>query len=111
MKSLSLIAISALLLTACGGWSHPNKSQSDYSQDNFYCQRESLNMYPVQMKTTGQYVTPATTTCNRYGNTVNRTTNPAQTTGGYQQDTNAISRNAAWGTCMRAQGWVWLTKS
>ena len=109
MKSVSVLLgmLSIIFLAGCGGWSRPNTTEGEFSQDRFQCQQQSASMYPVIMQSAGAgYQTPSRTNCTTYGFQTNCTTTPGTYIPAPQSDVNAIARAGAFNSCLQAKGYV-----
>lgn len=112
MKSALLPLLIALVGCAQTQWHHPNSSttQTDYQRDNYQCEMQAAQAYPVNMVAQGgqttTYGTPQTR-CTAYGNQMNcSTTQPATSTQPvYYIDMNMNYRRNAIQSCMNARGY------
>ncbi len=109
-KTTTLLAV--VLLGGCAQyqWQKSGVSQQDFERDNYQCQIEAAQAYPVAMVTTqtsAGYLTPSTTNCYGSAGSASCITTPGRfvpptfmTT-----DVNAGNRDQTAGSCMRARGW------
>ena len=104
MKQIA-IAVSAVVLGGCGGWSRPNTSEAQFYQDRVACEQQAAATYPVAMTSTGGYQAPSQTRCTTSYGVMNCTTTPGATMPGVQSDTNAIPRAGMFDACMRGKGY------
>lgn len=107
MGNIIKMALSALVafgMCACAGlgWVHPSKTESDFNQDRFNCEREAANSYPVQLSGGSRVYN---TNCQNSGGGYAQC--QTTSTSGPQYDVNANSRAIAFSSCMRANGWTW----
>jgi hypothetical protein len=110
VSKLALVVLAASL-SGCMAWYHPTKNESEFNQDKYTCLQQSAQAFPVVMQTqtygTG-HQTPSQTTCQTYSfGQTNCTTTPGtyyppQTS---SVDVNEGNRNAAFSSCMNANGW------
>lgn len=102
--AVSLIAVA---LTGCGGWHRPNTSEAEFYRDRHECTVEARTAYPPQIVTQGGYTSPSQTRCTTgpFGS-MNCSTTPGVTTGQVTTDQNAIAREMAFNSCMRARGYT-----
>lgn len=111
MKCFTL-CFAAVLLTGCAtNWDKPGASSAEFARDNYECQREAAQTYPVTMmqNTYGTgYQAPARTNCQTYAGQTNCATTPGAYTPPAQssQDVNAIARAMAVPSCLRGRGYT-----
>lgn len=105
MKQVA-IALSALTLAGCGGWSRPNTSEAQFYQDRVACEQQAASTYPVSMTSTGGYQAPSQTRCTTSYGVTNCTTTPGVQMPGVTSDMNAIPRAGMFDACMRGRGYA-----
>lgn len=107
-----LTSLFVLLLSACGPvlWNKPGATQADFSRDKYRCEQEAAGAYPaaaVNVPISPGYQQPAMTNCSGNSYNVNCMTTPGRYTppATVLVDSNRNNRNAAFASCMNANGW------
>jgi hypothetical protein len=78
-------------------WVHPTKGDNEFRRDNYECEREAAQTYPVTMQpflSNSGYQAPSTTDCQSYGSNISCI------------DVNIRNRKSAFVSCMNARNWT-----
>lgn len=92
-------------------WVHPTKGENEFRKDNYECEREAAETYPVSMQpflSNSGYQAPSTTDCQSYGNNISCTTTRGVSTPPSTSyiDVNIRNRKSAFVSCMNARNWT-----
>ena len=109
MNAVFAFVTSACLLTLGGcamGWTRPNTTEAQASQDRLQCEQQAASMYPVVMAPNGAANDQlAALDCATSGIPIDcgRTADVAPPP---QTDANAPNRSAALSSCLESKGYV-----
>lgn len=92
-------------------WVHPTKGENEFRRDNYECEREAAQTYPVSMQpflSNSGYQAPSTTDCQSYGSNISCTTTQGPSTPRSTSyiDVNIRNRKSAFVSCMNARNWT-----
>ena len=105
-NKLGLLFLVMTLAGCAMGWTRPNTTTSELYQDKMECEKQAVRMYPPAY-VQNTYQSPATTSCQSYGNHAECTTTPGTRMVSTGQDANAAYRRKATNDCLRGKGYTY----
>jgi PBP1b-binding outer membrane lipoprotein LpoB len=106
IKRFFIIVCLMFFITSCSSWvKPPGVSEEQFSRDLSYCNQRALSLYPIdQEPIENSYTTHSTTTCYKYGHSIECTTTHSSS-GPRYTDVNKQDRENAKKDCMFKKGY------